>query len=333
MNHLKKIGLILTCFFIFSCEREVEISIDPPEPSAVLNASLSADSIIMATISRTVSNMYYDIPEHGPSYFLDEAQIEVFINDKKQGVMEKGENPGQYRLPGYSPSAGDNVRMEVQTGDFKPLSAEVLIPSQPEILSVDTQMYHTHPDSYYGRINSINVGLRFKETREGTNYYMLAVSGYGVSKNKTPEETNTFVFITHDDDMLFEELQPSYFSGYNQYAPVFIFSNRSVDSGEYTLKFTINNVFTSYYDDSLSFTSICRVYLYSISESYYLYCRSKLLQWKQKEDPFGSIGLREPIPTYTNVRNGYGLLSAKQVAIYELKVAPGDIPPSEYYTY
>ncbi|MDR1200140.1 MAG: DUF4249 domain-containing protein [Tannerellaceae bacterium] len=336
MGHFIKAGWILICFFTLSCERNIELSIDLPKASAVLNASLSADSVITATVSRTVRDIYYSNPESIPVYFLDKASIEVFVNDIKQGVMEKGEANGQYRLPGYYPSVGDKIRLEVQTDDFDLLSAEVSIPSQPEILSVDTQMYKKESTPYSPGGNSIDVKLRFKEPENETNYYLLALSGYGINKKDTFTKINMPFFVAHNEDLLFEKLDPicfsdSYFVGYYD-TSFFIFNDKAIYSDEYTLKFTLNNVFSSYDTDSLSFTATCRIYLYSISESYYLYCRSKLLQWKQKEDPFGSVGLREPVPTYTNVRNGYGLLSAKQAAIYEFKVAPTDTP-SGYYVY
>jgi hypothetical protein len=340
MDYFIKTGWILMCFFTLSCERNIELSIELPEPFAVLNASLSADSLITATVSRTVRE-YHSNPEY--ESFLDKAaSIAVFVNDAKQGVMEKDERNGQYRLPGYYPSAGDKVRMEVRIDDFAPLSAEVSIPSQPEILSVDTQMYKI-PSPYYSGSCKIGVELRFKEPANETNYYLLALSGYGISDRDTLT-IKMPVSVTHKEDLLFEELDAArfsydYFPGYTDdyyggndfYAPsYFMFNDKTLPGDEHTLKFTLNNVFSSYESDSLSITATCRICLYSLSESYYLYFRSKLLQWKQQEDPFGSVGLREPVPTYTNVRNGYGLLSAKQATVYELKVAPADMPLPEY---
>ncbi|MDR1403143.1 MAG: DUF4249 domain-containing protein [Tannerellaceae bacterium] len=336
MKRFLKTGWILICFFMLSCEKNIELSIDLPKASVVLNAFLSADSMITATVSRTVRDIYDNNPDSLPSYFPYKTSIEVFANDVKQGVMEK-EKDGRYRLPGYYPSVGDRIRMEVQADGFDPLSAEVSIPSQPCILSVDTQMYKETSTSYYLGENMIDVKLRFKEPENETNYYMLALEGYGINKKDTLTKINLPVFVAHNEDLLFEKLEPVYFfdsSFADSYdTSFFIFNDKAITTGEYTLKFTLNNVLGSYDSDSLSFVSACRMYLYSISESYYLYYRSKLLQWKQKEDPFGSVGLREPVPTYTNVRNGYGLLSARQAAIYEFKVAPGMSPPEYYNVY
>jgi hypothetical protein len=335
MNYFIKTGWILMCFFTWSCERNIELSVELPEVSAVLNASLSADSLITATVSRTFREYYFN-PGAEPVYSLDTAAfITVFVNDSKQGVMEKGEKNGQYRLPGYYPSVGNKIRVEVQTGDFAPLSAEVSIPSRPEILSVDTQMYKKGSPSYSPGENSIDVELRFKEPANETNYYLLSVSEYGVEED-TLTELSLPLLVTHNEDLLFEELNPlfsgSYYTGYHNFpgsyytgyydTSFFIFNDKAIHGDAYTLKFTLNNV----YNSSSSLIVTCRICLYSLSESYYLYYRSKLLQWKQQEDPFGSVGLREPVPTYTNVKNGYGLLSAKQVAVYEFKVPPDDTP-------
>jgi hypothetical protein len=318
-----------------SCERNIELSIDPPGASAVLNASLSADSVLTATVSRTIRD-YYNNPKPAPVYFLDDASVTVFANDKVQGVMERGEENGQYRLPGYYPFAGDKIRLEVKAGDFAPLSAEVTIPSQPEILSVDTQMY-ARPANSSGDYN-IDVQLRFKEPAGETNYYLLSLSVYGIYAKDPPEIINLYSAVTHNEDLLFEDLSrvfsgsgysgyydsSGYYYGGYQGMSFFLFNDTDIQGDAYTLKFALNDVPGSAESDPLPFTTACRIRLYSLSESYYLYYRSKLLQWKQAEDTFGSVGLREPVPTYTNVRNGYGLLSARQEAVYEFKIAPAD---------
>jgi hypothetical protein len=335
MDHLMKAGWILVCFFTLSCERNIELTIDLPKASAVLNASLSADSVLTATVSRT-TGYYPNNPAPVPVPFLDKASITVFANDIKQGIMEKGEKNGQYSLPGYYPSAGDKIRMEVQTDDFAPLSAEVTIPSQPEILSVDTQMYD-RPAYSPGDYN-IDVKLRFKEPANETNYYMLVLSEYGIDKKDTLEKITLPIFVAHNEDLLFEKVNnpyyisyyvppDTYYGGYYNNISFFIFNDKTIQSEAYTLKFTLNQVSA----DTSLYTPVCRICLYSLSESYYLYYRSKILQSKQMDDTFGSVGLREPVPTYTNVRNGYGLLSAKQVAVYEFKVAPADMPPPGLY--
>lgn len=312
MNRLYNIGLLFVCFIIVSCEAEIEVPVKFPDTFAVLNASLSKDSIITASISHTLNTISQDISTSGSYPFINNAKINVFINDISQGLMIRDELPGQYCLPGCYPSPGDKIRLEVETEEFENMSAEVCIPQAPVILSVDTQMLK----SSYGDLGVVDVRLRFRKPDNKNNYYMLLIT-----------ESSNPVFTTHNEDLLFEELQPYYFtnSPYYGYHPSFIFNDRTIYSDEYTLKFTINNVAHSYYSDSLSITNICHIHLYSISESYYLYCRSKMLQSKQKEDPFGSVGLREPIPTYTNIQNGYGLLSAKEVAIYEIRISPAEM--------
>lgn len=292
MNRLSQITVLILCCISFSCNTEIDIPVRLPEPSAVLNASLSADSIIKAEVSHTNNAVPYHTQKEKPSLFINDARVEVFINNISKGIMEKGENPGQYFLPGVYPSANDKVRIEVQTNEYEPLSAEVNIPGQPEILSVDTQMIQISSPHYQG-IVSVNVYLHFKEPKDEQNYYMLSVSGNEIS---------------HNEDHLFEEVEPYFLPGYAYYtnSTFYIFSDKLIYEDEYTLNFTLNSDSTS------------SIHLHAISESYYLYCRSKLLQWKQTHDPFGSIGLREPIPIYTNIQNGYGLLSAQQVTTYEL---------------
>jgi hypothetical protein len=156
---------------------------------------------------------------------------------------------------------------------------------------------------------------------------MLALSEYGIDKEDTLTKITLPLFVTHEEDLLFEKVNnpysgyydPSdtYYAGYLSNTYFFIFNDKAIQGDAYTLKFTLKEVSA----ENTSFTPVCRICLYSLSESYYLYYRSRILQAKQAEDTFGSLGLREPVPTYTNVRNGYGLLSARQAAVYEFRVA------------
>jgi len=99
----------------------------------------------------------------------------------------------------------------------------------------------------------------------------------------------------------------SYYVPYNNSWVVFVFDDYLFDGEEYTLKLLVAR--NGYY--TIAGSVEMWIELFTISEPAYLYSRSKILQDKQ-QDILGSNGLREPIPTYTNVKGGYGLLSATQ---------------------
>ncbi|MDR3262030.1 MAG: DUF4249 domain-containing protein [Tannerella sp.] len=318
MQTISKLFLpVAAAALLLSCTSEIDIRVNPLSPCAVLNASLSEDSVITAHVSRTLNGV-----QPSGSLFINNASVEVFVNGGSRGIMQKEAAPGQYILPGCYPAAGDHVRMEVVTTDYEPLSAAVTLPPRPVILSVDTQTYR--PETSVGR-QVVNMQIRLKDPAGTKNYYMLYAAGYTTVKEENGIRTDNYpVSIVHNEERLLEEVVYEY--GYDSngaYYPIssyYLFTDEWIDGNEYTLKIALNmpaNLPGN--DPSVPVTNTCQVIVSALSESRYLYCRSKALQRKQQEDLFGSIGLREPIPTYTNVLNGYGLLSAKQSVVYEIK--------------
>jgi hypothetical protein len=320
---LKPILTVALALLLAACSSEINIWVDPLSPCAVLNASLSQDSVITAQISRTLNGL----PPSG-SLFINDAGIEVFINGHPRGLMQKDAAPGQYILPDCYPAAGDHVRMSVVTPDYEPLSAAVTLPARPLILSVDTQTLKTAA----GR-QIVNMQLHLKDPPGEKNYYMLSALARTTLTGADGIRTDVSPLnIIHDEEWLLEEVVYEYaYDSLGVYYPLHsyqIFTDELIDGAEYTLKIALTmpvNPLTmpvnlSLGDSTAIITSRCQLIVSSLSESRYLYCRSKALQRKQQDDLFGSIGLREPIPTYTNVLNGYGLLSAKQSVVYGIDI-------------
>ncbi|MDH6304670.1 hypothetical protein M2459_001406 [Parabacteroides sp. PF5-5] len=332
-----QILVILLTISVTSCTSDIELDIELPPPSLVLNASLCEDSVIVAHVSRTVSNLlvgnrYSDFVD---SISIDNADVELYINDVSHGAMQKAVAKGMYLMPGCYPSPGDQVRIEAKSDNYKPISASVQLQERPEITKIDTQMIYT------GYSHIMQLGVSFKERRNEQNFYMLSIYGKSIIELEDSTVVGLFtVYSKHNNELVLEEMVPEYFTRYynyssygsyyypgSVYATSYIFSDELINREEYTIDLTLENIYLSYASDTLSISTSYEIELSSISESYYLYCRSKTLQYKQKEDLFGSVGLREPIPTYTNVINGYGLLSAKQISAESVELPLSETPP------
>ncbi len=319
----KKIHIIIAgvlLLSIVSCTYNIEGTIDLPNPKAVLNATLIADSMVKANVSRTLNY-------HGhETLFIDDASVELFVNDISRGIMQRDTSPGGYLMQGCYPATGDKIRMEVQTSGYDAISAEVHMPSQPEILKVDTQMIFLSDG--YSLSSDLKVNLTFRENPREKNFYLLSIYAYEEEEKDTVRRKSYNIQVKHDEELLLEEIRDKYNyyypGGYYWYPPKqFIFSDDQIKGADsYELKLSVQHLSHSSYSDTLNYTCACVIELANISESLYLYKRSKHLQMEQEDDLFGEIGLREPIPTYTNVRNGYGILSAQQSQVYEIKIAP-----------
>lgn len=123
-----------------------------------------------------------------------------------------------------------------------------------------------------------------------------------------------------------------YYGGYGNvpshpsYVSTYLFTNQTWTQPE-PVQFILKNCYPSYTGEDYSYLSRYTFQLSTVSESYYLYMKSKVLQAEQ-DDFLGEAGLREPIPTYSNVKGGYGLVGGKQTDTYDLILTEGDRPPS-----
>jgi hypothetical protein len=307
MNRPVLVAMALT---LIACTSELEQEIEVPPPGAVLNALLCEDSVITAHVLRTYNGGDPSVALRPDALAIDDAEVEVYLNGVSRGIMQRDARPGWYVLPGCYPAGGDRVRMEVVTAEYAPLSAETALPLRPEILSVDTQRQAP---------NVVRIGLRFNDRAGEKNYYMLSAAVTAGVEGDSPVPDSPYpVTLTLEEDWLLGNVEYERADDYDYpyaYAPVsrYIFDDAQTDGEAHTLKLSLRGM-GALPGDSAAATAVytCRITFSALSESHYLYLRSKILQKKQAEDVFGSIGLREPIPTYTNISNGYGLLSARQ---------------------
>ncbi|GEM_PF-3327791 len=332
MKPVQKVFSLFSLYLMLSCTSQVDIKVDLPSPSAVMHAMVSTDSVQKVSISRTTNGVGNSAEGSGKipaGLYINDAGVELFINENRLGSMTRTDQDGEYIMPGCYPSVGDKVRFEVTTGEYEPLSAEVYVPRRPEIIKADTMMVN-YGSGPVANPPVMDLRISFRDRADEVNYYKLTLVGHVTVEGDSITSREYPLRVSHDEELLLEDLYENYYPGYTTNTS-YIFSDNLINGKEYTLKMQLHFMSRSYYSDTLSITNSCRIYLSEISGSLYLYYRSKILQRKQEEDALGSIGLREPVPTYTNIRNGYGLLSAKETAVHEIKINPGDTVPVSWY--
>ncbi|MCD8194503.1 MAG: DUF4249 domain-containing protein [Tannerellaceae bacterium] len=324
---MAKIYQLIGCWVLFfsvtACETETTIDIDFPRPLAVMNAILHPDSVIRVQVSSSFNSTLEnpDIEQAGglEKFMIEDAQVELFVNGVSKGIMQQGEKRGWYDMPGVYPTAGDQVSMQVVTDSYPELKAATPIPSPVRILSVDTLMV---PYNYnYTDNGGMKTFIRFKDEPGKTNYYCLRFMWMSEFVYEDTGESYYYsvrgpIIHTGEEPVLEDALFPgtdflltSYYSTYTDNWRVYVFDDYLFEGEEYTLKVLLSVPRNDH--SGLPDATELWIDLFTISESAYLYSRSKILQDKQK-DILGNNGLREPIPTYTNVQGGYGLLSAQQ---------------------
>lgn len=305
-------NLCCLCAILLSCQPADEIKIEEVHPRLVLNARLQQDSVITTTVSRSQGSISEVYPAE---LYIDNARVELYVNGENKGLMTKDGATGTYRMPACTPAAGDEIRLEASAEGYEAVSAVTSVPRRPEILAVDTQWVSIDTTGWNN--NVIDFSLRFRTTPGRTGKYLFFVEEYVIYRDSVHSIQSLSPYVTHKEDLLFEDAYLYLPEAHKSY-PIdcYLFTDETLGD-EYTIHFTVSGLI-HFKADTLLAAHHCDIHLQALSDSYYLYLRSKALQWKQEQDIFGDIGLREPIPTYTNIINGYGLLFSREDYLWRL---------------
>lgn len=327
-----------------SCIRDVVLKLDPVSPLLVLNASITPDREVAAFLSKS-----WFLLDSVPEYELPDkdVRINVYVNDTFCGVMQCSDNPaadteykGQYKLPGCYVKAGDNVKLEAEVSGFDPVEAHTTIPQKTEIASLDTTLYL--------KTNHLQMYLTLRDNPSERNYYRLVVERllechkgdsvmwismfnddnrgrYSVSGDSI-DLGNTYFYglsLTYDDPVFQPDIPSLDYSGAHFRG---IFSDDLFNGKEYavTYSFTPDNSFVT---DTLSVTVHYDIHLLSISEAYYNYLKVLRNFSIVSLGDANMDGLLEPTATYSNVTDGFGVVTGYQKATRRITMPIGSVPP------
>ena len=323
---------LLSLLFCIACTRDVELKIETVSPVLVLNASITPDREVAAFLSKSWFLMdsvpEYNLPETG-------VKIDVYVNDTFRGTMSRSDNPadsseykGQFKLPGCYVQTGDKVRLEADAPGFDPGRGETLIPSQTEIALLDTarmitsgsllfRIYLTFEDKPFDRNYYRLVVERLIEYRKGDQVKWVSSfcdsreESHQLSGDQFEVPSPWGIFSLSYDDPVFQPGIPS--SGINDgtYCRG-VFSDDMFNGKEYTVTssfYPVNSLET----DSVTAIVHYDVHLLSISESYYNYLKVIRNFSISLGDAYVD-GLLEPSETYSNVIDGFGIVTGYRIS-------------------
>lgn len=330
-----------------SCIRDVVLELDPAPSVLVLNASVAPDREVTAFLSKSWflldSVPEYDLPEKG-------VYINVYVNDTFRGAMTRCDNPadsaeykGQYKLAGCYVKADDKVKLEAGAPGFAPVAAETTIPQKTEIVSLDT--------TFFSNTHSLQMNLTLHDNPSEQNYYRLVVERliefhkndsimcisafcddngwrrFSVSGDRF--DVNDFYyfgfFLTYDD-LVFQPDIPS-LDDYKGALYRGIFSDDLFNGQERTVTCSLTP-YCSFETDTLSATVHYDIHLLSISEDYYNYLKV-IRNFSITLGDAYTDGLLEPTATYSNVTDGFGVVTGYQISTRRITMPIGNTPP--YY--
>lgn len=303
--------ILLSGIFLTSCYKEIDLSEYRTTPKMVINCTVSPDTIVMATITRT---WFY--PENMPYVNLPHAKVELYINDQYIEQMqwktlynpEKPELPDTLFISNSTPKEGDKIKIVASTPEYGMATAEDIIPKQVPIEKVQytiqkgESVYEETFSDYY----EIFYEIQFKELPEENNYYLAkVVQPYQYSSENYSTEINIDYIdpIFKDPNAILDGSMG--FNGLNKGNGA-LFTDQSINGQTYTLRLKET-------DTELNEAEPRIISIYSLSESYFLYLLSlQKIAGSTLEGELGNIGFAEPLRVYSNVKGGTGFLGGNQ---------------------
>jgi len=337
---------LLSAILTSCLEKETILDMPKAPPRLVLNSVISANAEIRVHLSMAGSGMtsYKDFA------LKKDATIRVYINNVPKGIMIRDDNPadsvlvpGYYRLPDVLPLASDKVRFEVDYEGVPSVSAETTIPKPVEILSIDTVRYTIKNNWYTERRLRVYANIKDDPTEE--NYYVI------VMKNKYKDEEYTIQSIyngLHYYSYAFYNGSPTGFEAWIYYDdPAFsvnsgsgvvgsqplignFFTDKLFNGKEYLLKFSFSPYYYPYREEPLDLSLgedvDYQISIISISRSYYDFVN-------KFADFYLTVGgidfSRQYLSSYTNVENGFGIVSANNEYRHTIRLSTAD----EFFNY
>lgn len=346
---MKKLSILLPLLQLLlcaSCMRDVVLKLDPVSPMLVLNASITPDREVAAFLSKS-----WFLLDSVPEYDLSDEKVilNVYVNDVFQGNMQRSDNPvdsteckGQYKLPGCYVKSGDKIKLEAEVPGFDPVEAKTIIPQKKEIISLDT--------TFFPNTRKLQMYITLQDTPSEHNYYRLLVERLlefhkgdsvmwisefcdddWIRSSVSGDRFNVDYLYFHHfslnyDDLVFQPDIPS-LDNYKGVSYRGIFSDELFNGKEYAVacSLTPDNSFVT---DTLSLTVHYDIHLLSISEDYYKYLKV-IRNFSISLGDANMGGMLEPTATYSNVTDGFGVVTGYQKSTRRITMPIGEAPP--YY--
>lgn len=311
---MKQLLYILFCGLILaSCYKEVDLSEYYTTPKMVINSTVSPDTVVMASVTRT-----WFLPESMPDVNLPHAKVDLYINDQYVGPMKwkilKDPKYANNTFPLFTsdtiPTEGDKIKIIASTPEYGTATAEDIIPKKVPIKDVlytikkGEGIYEETYEDYY----EVYYEITFEEPAEENNYYLIRVMAhledyYGTYW--TPTEMEYIDPIFKEQDAILDESMG--FNGLNKSSGA-LFTDQSINGKTYTLQVKEIAI-------TLEETEPRIISIYSLSQSYYFYLLSlQKLAGSTLEGGLGNIGFAEPLRVYSNVQGGTGILGGNHHA-------------------
>lgn len=315
---MKRYIYFLILAFVFnSCIKTIDFDDKTLANRLVFNSQIMPSDLFSGTVRKSTS-----ILSNASNPNVENGSVKLFENGNL--LSEFTFQDGYFRKPDLIFREGKTYRVEI-SGDDQTISAETSIPETAPVLKIDTITSETKNGESY-----LQVTITFRDNKETKDYYRIVAfedQTYQTTDqngNKQEHETSIYPQIIQDDpvfnslysnlsnDMV--DLNPE--NSYN------IFPDDYFENKEYKLKFGVKSYRTYSYGTSGGYGGNSE-YGYSygngypelisgkttllfqkISKDLYNYLKYLKLYDTYKDNP-----IAEPVPVYSNIRNGAGIFA------------------------
>jgi len=324
-------SILLSIFFLESCEKEIVFNGEVTTPLVVVNSFITPDSVISAHVSESRFFLKDSITFRN----INNAEVSIWVNGVFKETMNFLEN-GLYKGT-YKPAIGETIKLVVKAPTKNEVTSEAIILPKTEIINLDTtniwtgqryqiqsygNTYGSNPTIYtYDTItisgHQINYTLKFKDNENEKNFYRLVVIIKEYNLKIDTLTNDTTISINDNYNFNFSDVvsgnnannDPFSMSGYASGNIYNVFSDDLFNGKTYSLSFKTNEDIFKYtngypYKPIVPFMKIVNIYLQSISKDYYLYLKSR---------PAASGGIdffSEAVQVHNNIIGGIGILGS-----------------------
>jgi hypothetical protein len=309
---MKKYILIsLLLLSVISCTKTIDFDDEDLANQLVLNSIIYSDQGIRANL--TFSTSILTRPTLAGGGLIAEGTIEIYENGKL--LNEQYSPTGVFEFPDIRPKPGATYKVVGKSHD-KQLEAETTVPEKVEVISIDTMIVN----NYF--INKrLQVNVKIKDVA-GDNFYRITVSRETLVLNMNVDGKGTKKYYQYTGEDWISSDNPVFNSLYNNFGgeefdigpanDYKIFPDDYFKGKEYSIRFFINNYDFgnpsspgSYGGGTIKPIYSRRVvHIQHLSKDLFTYLKYLKLYDFYHDNPFA-----EPVPVYSNVKNGVGIFA------------------------
>jgi hypothetical protein len=290
---MKRYFTFIFLFALIGCELVVDVDIPIEKRALVLNSFFNPDSVWRAKVSLN----RHILDDFGFPY-VDDAEVIVFEGEVPIDTLQH-DSLGYYKSDHVTAHSGKFYTLRATAPGYNKVESTSTC---PEKVAVEMSPIEQSTGEFGGAIYSFS--LTFTDPPDQNFYQIAAIREY---RYQNPQTGQGFVSrnpiqILSDDTGIDDEQIPN---GEGFFFPDALFNGN---------RFTVNVKMTPNRWGSQPQDSKYFIYFRTISQDYYKYKVTSLLQDYTSGDPFA-----QPVNVYNNIANGFGIFAGytQTVFIYE----------------